>query len=62
MKDSTREDTLHSIDKIKTFTDQLEELCEVSSMTQGEYKMCEKVFNSLRLSTDDVEDNVKYSG
>jgi len=62
MKDSIREDTLHSIDKIKTFTDQLEELCELSSMTQGEYKQCEKVFNALRLSTNDVEDNVKYSG
>ena len=62
MRDDNKSETLHSIDKLKTFIDQVEEKCEISSMTQGEYKTCERVFNDIRLELDSVEDNVRYSG
>lgn len=62
MRDDNKSETLHSIDKLKTFIDQVENKCEVSSMTLGEYKACEKVFNNIRLELDDVENNVRYSG
>ncbi|WP_182006254.1 hypothetical protein [Priestia aryabhattai] len=61
MREETKSNTLHSVDKIKTFTDQLEELCQLSSMTQGEYKECEKVFKQLKQHTNSVEENVYYS-
>lgn len=59
---ASREDALHNIDKLKTFIDQVEEKCEISSMTKGEYKVCERIFNDIRLELNSVEDNVRYSG
>jgi hypothetical protein len=61
MREETKSNTLHSVDKIKTYTDKLEEMCELSSMTKGEYKECEEVFKKLRRYTTKVEESVYYS-
>ncbi|TPF18082.1 hypothetical protein [Priestia megaterium] len=62
MREETKSNTLYITDKQKTMVDQLEEICQLSSMTTGEYKQCEPLIKELRLAIDNVEDNVRYSG
>jgi len=62
MRESTREETMHNIDQVKIFIDQMQEVFELSPMVMGEYKKWESKFNSARLNLDSVEDNVRYSG
>jgi hypothetical protein len=61
VREETKSNTLYITDKQKTLIDQLEEICEMSSMTKGEYDKCEPLIKELRLAIDSVEDNVRYS-
>ncbi|WP_025909331.1 hypothetical protein [Priestia flexa] len=61
MTEPNQEDSLYIIDRIKTLIDQLEEKCEVSSMTMGEYKECEYIIRMLRFMLDQLNGNVYFS-
>ncbi len=62
MREETISNTLYITDKQKTMIDQLEEICQLSSMTTGEFNKCEPLIKAIRIAIDNVEDNVRYSG
>lgn len=62
MRDDNKSETLHSIDKLKTFIDQVDNKIEMSPVTNGSYSEYERLFNAIRLELDNVENNVRYSG